>query len=90
MTTAKDACSGDNTLESPATKAFTITPDNNNDLAFVTRGFYVGSGGNITVIMMDDDVPILFPYLPAGVTKPWRVKRVMSTGTTATGMVGLY
>ena len=90
MTTAKDACSGDYNFESPATKAFAITPDNDNDLAFVTRGFYVGSGGSITVIMMGDDVPVLFPFLPAGVTKPWRVKRVMAAGTTATGMVGLY
>jgi hypothetical protein len=75
----------------PARSAVAITPDDNTDLARgATRGLYIGGGGDVTVIMADDSAAVTLAGLVAGVVHPLRVKRVKATGTTATGIVGLF
>jgi hypothetical protein len=76
------------TLESPATHAFAITPSDTVPLEFFSRAIYVGGAGNISVVMLDDST-IPFAGLVAGSILPIRVKRVNSTGTTATNLVAL-
>lgn len=76
-------------LESPATNAVVVTPDNSNDLAYTTRAIYVGGAGNINVDMVSGQT-CLFSGVPAGTVLPIRVKRVRSTSTTATLIVALY
>lgn len=76
-------------LDSPARGAFAITPDNNNDVTFVTRGIYVGTGGDLAVIMASGDA-VTFTGLMGGTIYPLRVSRVKSTGSTASSLVGLY
>jgi hypothetical protein len=73
----------------PATGGFAITPNNSTDLARVTRGIYVGGTGNLNVDMADGTT-VLFTDLVAGVVHPLAVKRVRSTSTTATSIVGIY
>jgi hypothetical protein len=73
----------------PATKALAITPNNGADLAFATRGIYIGGGGNLRVDMQDGGVDVTFVGLAAGTILPVRVSRVYATGTTATSLVGL-
>lgn len=54
---------------------------------------YIGVTGDVTVIMEGDGTnagvgtPILFKAVPVGIL-PVAVKQVMTTGTTATQMVG--
>ena len=74
-------------LDSPAANGHAITPDDNLDLENVTRFIYVGSTGDISIILANDDAPITIPAAPAGY-HPLRIKRVLATGTTATGIVG--
>ncbi len=77
-------------LDSPAQKAFAITPDDNNDLALTTRALYTGKGGTLTCILADDGSEVLFSSVPAGQILPLRVRRVKATGTTASmDLVGL-
>lgn len=76
--------------ESPAVHAFAITKHDSNDLAFVTRGIYVGGSGDLSVTMAGGETPITFVGLAAGVIHPIRASRVLSTGTTATGIIGVY
>lgn len=67
-----------------------ITPS---DTDFVphgrTTGLYIAATANITV---DDPMgnPVTFTGLAGGIVHPIRTKRVRSTGTTATGIVGLW
>lgn len=75
--------------DSPATRAFAITPNNSTDLTNVTRGIYVGASGDLKVDLMNGDA-VTFVGLAAGVIHPMCVKRVYATGTTATGIVGVY
>lgn len=73
-----------------AVKCFAITKNDSADLAFVTRGIYVGGSGDLAVILDADSSAVTFVGLAAGVIHPLAVKRVMSTGTTATSIVGVY
>lgn len=73
----------------PANGAAVITPSNTTDLTVYARGIYVGVGGHITVDMTDSGTNIQFLSVPQGTILPIQVKRVYSTGTTATNLVAL-
>jgi hypothetical protein len=75
--------------DSSAEHAFAVTPSDSTDLAFVTRGLYVGVGGDVRVTMMSGD-GATFVGLAGGMVHPLRVSRVFATNTTATSIVGLY
>jgi hypothetical protein len=75
-------------LVSPATAAFTITPSDTLDLPEVTRAVYIGASGALAVRMSSGQT-ITFSGVIGGSTLPIRIDRVLATGTTATGVVGL-
>ena len=69
-------------------KSFDITKSDTTDFAFLTRGIYVGGAGTV-VIVNADDTTATFECV-AGTLLPVQARRVNSTGTDATLMVGLY
>lgn len=71
-----------------ADRWFAITPSDETDLAIKPRALFVGSAGNL-VLVGADGVSAPFPAL-AGQTLALSPHRVMATGTTATGLVGIY
>ena len=75
-------------LIDPADGAFAITPSDTEDLEQVTRGLYVGVSGDVKVDMANGDA-VTFVSLAAGVIHPLRVRRVYSTGTAATSILGI-
>ncbi len=77
-------------LAGPAGHAFAVTPDDGADLAVVTRGLYVGTGGDLSVILKGDSAAVSFVGVPSGAVLPLRVARVRASGTTAADIVGLY
>ncbi|WP_375229896.1 spike base protein, RCAP_Rcc01079 family [Roseobacter sp. S98] len=76
-------------LESPCEGLEAVTPSDSEDLAQVTRALYVGGGGDLAVRAKDGS-QATFVSLKAGQMIPVRVSRVFSTGTTATGIIGMY
>lgn len=68
--------------------AATVTPSDSTALR-PTRGLYVGTGGDVAV-EMSLGTTITFPDVLGGSILPIQVVKVLSTGTTATGMVALY
>lgn len=72
---------------SSAYGSFSITPNNDKDLQAITRALLVGGAGDVSLIM--DDGSALTITAVDDQRLPLRVRRVMSTGTTATGIVGL-
>jgi hypothetical protein len=62
-----------------------VTPNDGKDLPFVANLFWIGVAGDVAVANKRG-VGVVFPAVPAGF---WlcRAKRVMATGTTATGIV---
>lgn len=74
---------------SPASHAFTITPNDGADLTpSWAHALYVGGTGNLRVTTIYGDT-VTFTAVPAGIF-PVSVRRVHATGTTATALVGLY
>jgi hypothetical protein len=74
-------------LESPATRMVEITPDDASDLTVVTRAITVEVAGHLQIVTAGGDVGRIF--VAAGIPFPIRVRRVLATGTTAGGIVGL-
>lgn len=75
-----------NHKDDPATDAFVITPHDTNELVYTSRALYIGGSGDVKVTTADG-TDITFVGV-SGIL-PIRVKRVFSTGTTATSIVGL-
>lgn len=77
----------DNTA--PAEDYFAITPHDSTDFTQgPIRGFYVGGDGNVVCVTMDGTA-VAFTGVKGGMYYPFRCKRINSTNTTATGLVGL-
>lgn len=78
----------------PSQGGFAITPsdsvtfDNNNNNP-PTRAIYVGGSGDLTVRGVCG-LNVTFPAVPAGTIIPIAADRVLSTGTTATNIVGMF
>jgi hypothetical protein len=82
-----DTC-GDG-IGAPAVRGFAVTPSDSTNFDFMVRALYVGGAGNI-VVVLPDDTALTFSGVTAGSFLPVRAKRVNSTNTTATLILGLY
>lgn len=78
-------------LDSPGIRDFDITPSDEDDLAEYTRAIYVGSGGDVNLVLQGNRgaAARLYTNVPDGTLLPLRVRRVMSTSTTASEIVGI-
>ncbi len=75
-------------LTGPICGGFSITPDDAADIAQVTRAVMVSGAGDLSVVLKSGDMMTL-PNMMAGVVYPFRIARVLDTGTTASGIKGL-
>jgi len=79
-------------VTTPPLNMLAITPSDTVDLTNFTRGVYVGASGNLVVDPAGDegDATVTFTNLAAGVLHPMIVKRIRSSGTSATGIVAVF
>lgn len=77
-------------LTGPLIDGFPITPSDTVDLPNDTRQIRVGVGGNIAVRFIGSPETTRIIPVNAGDVLDWRLRRVMATGTTATGLWGYY
>jgi hypothetical protein len=75
-------------MGAPAVFAASINPSDTVDLASPARSIYVGTTGNLSVIMYGGQT-VTLNSVPVGVL-PIQVKRVLATGTTAGNLVALW
>ncbi len=61
----------------------------NTDLAFFTRGIYIGVSGDVVVMMAAESNVVTFKNVPAGQILPIRIRQLRA-GTTAASVVALY
>ena len=73
-----------------------ITPSDDSDLTDLegrrkSQTVYVGGAGDVVVVPIGNDLAQSVTFTcPAGGLVPVEVRRVRFTGTTATGLVGLF
>jgi hypothetical protein len=75
-------------LTSPAERAEAIVPSDSTELSQATRAIYVGGTGDLRVRMLSG-ATVTFANIQGGMSYPLRLRQIMATGTTATGLVGL-
>lgn len=75
-------------LISPLIGGFAVTPNNDTDLPSVTREVFAAGGGTINAVWQDGTT--FAATIGTGERAPWRLTRILSTGTTATGIEGFY
>lgn len=75
-------------LESPAQNLIPITPSDSEPLSVACRALNVAQGGQVRVTTVTGDTATL--TVAAGIPFPVRIAQIWATGTTATGLVGLY
>lgn len=73
----------------PASQVAAVTKSDSTELVAV-RGLWVGGAGDVAVIAAEDSAAVTIVGVPAGTLLPIRVRKVMSTNTTATSIVALY
>ena len=73
-----------------ARNAAVVSPNNDTDLAQVTRAVFVGGGGNLSVNMADTGTSVTITGVPAGAFLPICVSRIRATSTTATNIVAFW
>ena len=73
----------------PADNAAAVTPNDSTDLTNTARALYIGTTGNVKVDTAAGDT-VTFYSVPAGGILPVRVKRVYSTGTTASNITSIF
>lgn len=75
-------------ITAPASGVFVITPHDTNELSTYTRAIRATIAGNIKINGVDGiDCVCAFT---AGETRPIRARLIYATGTTATGIEGMY
>lgn len=78
----------ESSFDGPARSAEAVTPSDTVDLAAVSRALWVGTGGDLTVIMQDG-ITVALLNVPDGSLLPICVSRVKSGGTSASDIVAL-
>lgn len=73
----------------PSRFSFPITPSDVDEIDRLTKGVYVGTGGNLVVRSVDASQDVTFVNVPSGAILDIRVRAVRATGTSAANLVGL-
>lgn len=74
------------TLTDPASAAEEVIPGQ--PLAFISRGLYLGRGGDVRLMLADGHV-VTLRNMSEGIVYPLRVRQVFEDGTTAGDIVAL-
>lgn len=80
-------------VSDPGERAAAVIPSNTADLLETPKAIYVGTGGDIAMIgdnEADGAVAVVWRNVPDGAIVPFRPRRIMATGTTASAMIAIY
>ena len=75
-------------LIEPALNAASVTPADSTNLTSPTRALYIGSGGDLAVVL--NGTTVTFTNVASGSVLPIRPEIVNSTNTTATDILALW
>lgn len=73
----------------PSASAFSITPSDSVELTYPIRALFVGVGGDVCGILVDDSTTVTFKNLQTGSIYPLQFKQIYDTNTNASYLIGL-
>lgn len=71
----------------PARSLESVTPSDSEENR--AKSLYVGTGGDLEVVCVDDDDPVVLKNVPDGTVVPVTVVKVMNSNTTAGDIVAI-
>lgn len=74
---------------SPAEHCFAIAPSDSEDLAQATKAIYVGTGGDLSIVPLGSNDPVILRNVIGGSVLDLRIRAIRESGTTAADLVGL-
>jgi len=74
-------------VSSPARMLLSVSPADGVTLPYVPKAVYVGSGGDLVMRCVDDEVPTTLKNVPTGAILPVRPSEILNTGTNASDLV---
>lgn len=74
------------TTDFPARRLRAVSPHDTNELQFLPKALFIGTGGTLSVIAEEDTAAVSLTVATGSIV-PVRAKIVRATGTTATGIV---
>ena len=74
-------------LTTPMPNAVAAVPHDVDVLDFTSRGIFVGTTGDLAVVMAGSGATVVFRKVQAGIFHPIRATAILSTGTTAVDIV---
>lgn len=77
------------TVSAPAVRAAAVTPHATNELPFIPKALYVGTGGDVVLRAAGSAADVTFKAVPSGAILPVRARFVRAIGTTAADIVAL-
>lgn len=77
----------ENNIASKAVEITTAMKSDSTDLTSTMKGLYIGGDGDLKVVLVQDTMAVTFVGLVAGTFIPIAVRRIWSTGTSATNIV---
>lgn len=77
------------TVSGPSRRPFTVTPHDTNELSFIPKALYVGTGGTVILRGIDGSQDVTFKNVGNGQVLDVRAQYVRATGTTATDIVAM-
>lgn len=77
------------TVSGPSRRPFTVTPHDTNELTFLPKALYVGTGGTVILRGVDGATDVTFVNVANGQILDVRAQYVRATGTTAANIVAL-
>lgn len=75
-------------LEAPIGDGVSVTPNDTDEMTYVSRCLYIGVSGNVKVVTVNN-ATLTFKNVPVGFF-PVRVRQVFETGTTASEILSLW
>lgn len=73
----------------PSENFFPIVPSDSEEIELATKAVFVGQGGNLAVMPLKGQSPVVFANIADGSVIDIRVRAILATGTTAAQIVGL-
>lgn len=77
------------TRSDPGRRLVVVVPNDDTVFSITPRALYVGTGGDLAVVGIDDAAPVVLTAVPSGMLLPVSVSKVRATGTTASNIVAI-
>lgn len=76
--------------EEPCLSAVEVTCSDTEDLSLVSSHIFIGTGGDLRILLYNDELPVTFKNVQDGTVLAVKAIRIYKTGTTCEDIISMY